>query len=782
MMTDIKKTDAEELSYLEIVKRNGNIKIPLIQRDYVQGRPSKKVTNIREKFIRDLYNCIITKSRLNLDFVYGSTTYEGRFIPLDGQQRLTTLLLLHLYLDGLRGEQNDKLNFHFTYETRDSSRLFCKNIIDNRYVLFNANALSIRQDGKNQSPSSIIRNQPWWLLKWDADPTIDGMLRMLDTIHSVFFNNWEVAATNLFSEDKLILFQFLKLENFYNPDDLFIKMNARGLPLTDFEIFKGKWMEQIETVYDPAEVKNMKTMIDVSWTDFLWPLRTQRKGLKNIDPFFQNLLKFIIGNSAASLSSKSVDFDVLFEANKKELSFSYGKYAEEYNVAFNKQMLDRIKEELDVMCCENSIFTKFRKNSIKHECWIDISEEWDFFVIKDRDNSNPNYKGRVALYAISRFSKMIPDSNDREINQWTRLIRNLVDNNRFDSSNDAVKAIKDIDAMLLELAEYYNKDNRSSSRVNDWVAQNKSFTPKGFTLSQWEEEKIKAELRKDEIWNTEIWNTEITQAERHPYLDGNIGIILWCSGEIGSEIPFDKNKLKRDIDKFKLYKEKCIKLFDEAGKKDSTVTSEFLLVCAMLTKGDYMPPLSADRRNIYNNPGHRDYSWKALFRIGYSTHIRSLEIIKEVLDDKNFNETNVSESLKTIIKTRRGKDMPLWRRLLTSECGNKILKHSYQGYIAFGDGKDCNSLIYCSSKRSGYNHLLNILYLEHIIKKYRSNVEVEVPWNIGSEENYSIKLNGLVLYYWNETWVGYKNGNKVFSTSTLAELVKFIRNAINIPI
>ena len=259
MATDIKKTNAEELSYMDIVRKEGNIKIPLIQRDYAQGRPSKKVTSIREKFVKDLYNSIITNTRFNLDFVYGATD-DKRFIPLDGQQRLTTLFLIHLYLDGLRGEQIEKLKFLFTYETRDSSRLFCEKIVANRYELFSIESLSgkVNSNGKvvKPIPSSVIRDQAWWLNRWNADPTIDGMLRMLDTIDSIFFKNWEKAATNLFSVDhNTILFQFLKLEDFYDPDDLFIKMNARGLPLTEFEIFKGKWMEQIENFYAPVEVK-----------------------------------------------------------------------------------------------------------------------------------------------------------------------------------------------------------------------------------------------------------------------------------------------------------------------------------------------------------------------------------------------------------------------------------------------------------------------------------------------------------------------------------------------
>lgn len=621
-------------------------------------------------------------------------------------------------------------------------------------------------------PSSIIRDQSWWLNKWNAAPTIDGMLRMLDTIDSIFFKSWEEAANNLFSADhNTILFQFLKLENFYDPDDLFIKMNARGLPLTEFEIFKGKWMEQIETLYEPAEIKSLKSLIDVSWTDFLWPLRTQRKELKNIDPFFQNLLKLIIGNSTASLLSNKVDFDILFEANKKELSFSYGKYTEEYNVVFDRVMLDRIKEELEAMCSPNSVFTKFRTSETKHEKWIDLEKEWQFFVIQDRDNNNPNYKGRVTLYALSRFSTLMPSTNDCEVNQWSRLIRNLIENTRFDSSNDAVRVIKDIDTMLLELTAYY-KENNGSSCVNDWVAQNTTFTPKGFTNSQWEEEKIKAELRKDSSWNDEI-----TKAEKHQYLNGKIGLILWCSGEITGLIPFSKNTLNRDLNKFKSYSEKCLKLFNEAGQKDSEVTSKFLLVRAMLSKGDYMPNLSADRKNFYNDPGHRDYSWKALFRINDYTHIDALNILKQVLDDDNFNSANVSESLKVIINKRKRKDIPLWRRLLTSDYGVQILSHSRQGFIAFADGKIQNALIYGSSKRSGYHSELNILYIENLLKKFKPKASVSVTWNMGTEADYSIDINGHTISYWNDKW-----HNNNITLTALNELVKFIRNAIDNPV
>ncbi|MCV5580090.1 DUF262 domain-containing protein, partial [Escherichia coli] len=71
----------------------------------------------------------------DLDFIYGSVTKNDtgrhRFTPLDGQQRLTTLFLLHWYLAQIAGQQESFRRVlstdghsHFTYETRSSSREF----------------------------------------------------------------------------------------------------------------------------------------------------------------------------------------------------------------------------------------------------------------------------------------------------------------------------------------------------------------------------------------------------------------------------------------------------------------------------------------------------------------------------------------------------------------------------------------------------------------------------------------------------------------------------------
>ena len=110
------------------------IEIPRIQRDYAQGRVSVlKKGEMDEKghrFIKYLFKSLKEGKDVELDFVYGEI-HDNVLIPLDGQQRLTTLFLLHWYLGNfeLDGTDITKLKnvlVNFTYETRKSSSAFCK--------------------------------------------------------------------------------------------------------------------------------------------------------------------------------------------------------------------------------------------------------------------------------------------------------------------------------------------------------------------------------------------------------------------------------------------------------------------------------------------------------------------------------------------------------------------------------------------------------------------------------------------------------------------------------
>ena len=67
-----------------------SVEIPLIQRDYAQGRTDSRVTEIRARFLDVLYDALASNAKVGLDFIYGDVE-DGTLRPLDGQQRLTTL-------------------------------------------------------------------------------------------------------------------------------------------------------------------------------------------------------------------------------------------------------------------------------------------------------------------------------------------------------------------------------------------------------------------------------------------------------------------------------------------------------------------------------------------------------------------------------------------------------------------------------------------------------------------------------------------------------------------
>ena len=146
------------------------IVIPIIQRDYAQGRRNSDVTRVRDRFLEALYKAV-TEKPITLDFVYGDIDDEGNMTPLDGQQRLTTLFLLHWYAakKGNIPEANYAFLKRFSYETRYSARYFCIDLVD-----FNPEFRT--------AISKEIMNQAWFPLDWENDPTISSMLVMLDAI------------------------------------------------------------------------------------------------------------------------------------------------------------------------------------------------------------------------------------------------------------------------------------------------------------------------------------------------------------------------------------------------------------------------------------------------------------------------------------------------------------------------------------------------------------------------------------------------------------------------
>jgi hypothetical protein len=240
----------------------GSVEIPLIQRDYAQGRSDAQVEEIRAGFLEVLLDAIAGGDPVGLDFVYGKV--QGTtFHPLDGQQRLTTLFLLHWYLASAAGRLDARAAWtRLSYATRPSARLFCQRL-----------AAGPLPPGETV-PSAWITDQAWYLHVWRADPTIQAILVMIDAIHQEIQRlhpglDVQAAWGRLTStESPAVSFYLLPLEDMDSDEDLYIKMNSRGKPLTPFENFKARFEQDIR---HSARAGEFAHKIDGAWSDLLWP-------------------------------------------------------------------------------------------------------------------------------------------------------------------------------------------------------------------------------------------------------------------------------------------------------------------------------------------------------------------------------------------------------------------------------------------------------------------------------------------------------------------------------
>ena len=119
----------------------------------------------------------------------------------------------------------------FTYETRVSSKRFCQHLIKNPIE---------NLDSGIQISSEII-DSAWFMASWKSDPTIQAILNMLDSIHSEM-SSCDDGLYNKLTNNNIITFEYINIKSseFKLTDELYIKMNSRGKPLTKFENFKAQ--------------------------------------------------------------------------------------------------------------------------------------------------------------------------------------------------------------------------------------------------------------------------------------------------------------------------------------------------------------------------------------------------------------------------------------------------------------------------------------------------------------------------------------------------------------
>lgn len=528
-------------TFLELQKQY-KIVIPQIQRDYAQGRVDKLNENKIKSydFIFKLIEILTTdKSALNLDFVYGYTreisTSQIAFIPLDGQQRLTTLWLLHWYLSPKQEIEKDKVIMlsvanevklwlqNFTYETRNSSKRFCEELIEN--------SLS-----KATDICATIKDTNWFMASWENDPTVISMLNMLDTIQKQDFDK-ETAWKNL-TENNKITFDYIDIKSneFKLTDELYIKMNSRGKPLTSFENFKAQFTEILSAKdtnyfnekldFEGTQVSYQEYFsfkIDSVWTDLFWNFSLAQD--KDVSDCFMNFFTYI-----AQMC--------YFKDNRN-------KQANDFNLSnndFSRFNIFKTKENTSILFKTLDFFYQI---TIDEQNQVQIEKINSFFSnLFQNGEINSTYQGQVRLFednakGINLFTKCLEEGNtfdnrnriilfciiqyiakfnitevNNELRYFIRVIRNLLQ-----ATRQRNETVYNTNVRINYFGSYWKLFEQLLNQVDVYdallgVIDNKDTNISDKALSN---EKEKAEIIKDNLVTSDIVTALFQLEESEPF-------------------------------------------------------------------------------------------------------------------------------------------------------------------------------------------------------------------------------------------------------------------------
>ena len=718
----------KEKKFKDIFKEGKQIVIPDIQRDYVQGRQDPKTKKIINKFLCNISQITPSLEKYDFNFIYGVIENE-KFIPVDGQQRLTLLFLLYWYEYFKSDKHSDKdYDFltRFTYDLRDSSRDFLKELTKKENVKELCNK-------KDKNLSNRIKDSNWFLFDWLQDPTINSILYVLDQIDEKFKDDTELS-------NKLDKISFLYEEVKADHEDLYIKLNSRGKPLDNFENFKANLIAQIQadSSYDNF-INNLE-----SWTEIFENLCENENNDDNekLEDLIQKTdnyyLRFLVGSLVCQhYYSKQEDDNYI-----KNIALGFtSPEREDFNILAN------VFETLNFLKNNKEEYKKYFSEKLRFK--TEINNNIDSY---EKLSYTFQFKHLLYLAVLLKAPKDDKTNCQDFISFFTKMIENSpsVDDN-FASFQRALHSI-------------FKIADKNENIYNHIIKSNDSEL-KGFDCNQYSEEIVKAKCS-----GTLLEKIRNVEERTKDYLDGNLASLLVFSSETEN---MDLPTSPEDIDekKFDLYSkllEIILQVLDNTNK-------EFLVKRALLTKGNYLLRNKKGNLAYFLKKKDRDYSWKNFLS---QTHKRERNYMKILLDDLtqkgNFNklelisQDKVEKYLKDIINQSNKQD---WRKYFIED--DFYIKES-AGCIKLGD--DIN--LQGNRTSHYYNYYMLVLSKKLGCKNFDSIKGEQASFTYN---DYSIELGD--RRYIEEKYFKIKKGDKEIclkdiSDSNLKNIITEIENLI----
>lgn len=517
-----------------------SFEIPIIQRDYAQGRSDERSKEIRKTFLGSLIAAVenYPQKNIELDFVYGKRN-KNKVYLLDGQQCITTLYLLHWYLAQRLQKPSLLKDVALSYRVRQYADEFTQKISDE----------STQIDFTSSIPSQAICNCTWFFDAWKHDPTVKGMLNTLDTIHELLKDK-KISEERYWQplEEGAVTFYWLDLEEHQLTDELYLKMNARGKQLSNFENFKASLAKRVADngwEKNIQEKESFSFKMDTIYTDLFWEYRGE-----------VNVIDYEVINFFAGMAMIGYALKENSEAQQKRIQELFNNPLSVRVEDFEKSDFERLTSYLD-------FYSAVEKISIETELWKYYNTDnkrglFEEFIKDENKGTEKKYDGatypqRVLFYALSELFMEAKDKNNIS-EDFIRVVRNIVENATIDSAQTFVGAIKLMSELLEGVQDIY------------WYLC-KTAIQSNFASYQVTQEKQKAERI---VANLE-WKDVIWEAEDHPMFKGDIGFLLL--------------ETENDLPLFKKRYEVAKEMFEEKGVKGK-YRENALLIRALVSRFD----------------------------------------------------------------------------------------------------------------------------------------------------------------------------------------------------
>ena len=646
----------QEYTFPKLLEQYDKMLVPMIQRDYAQGRLDKKATDVRKNLLNDIFS----GNEVHFDLVFGSVERrivdgaEKRcFIPVDGQQRLTTLFLLYLYGQRQLGLYQEVDLSKFSYDTRRAASDFCKSVTSEEWI--------IQED---KSVSEVIKDASWYMEYWAKDPTVEGMLNMLDAIHE---KTKEKGYPNL----ENVKFYFFDLESNGLNENLYLKMNSRGKPLTAFENLKAKiekvlpdnividekYFPECDAAPKDSSKEKWKFFMDRDWTETFWDEDHPEKYDESITKF---IVRFLSGywaaygtdeeqmaNDLKSLNGKDSYADFIpFEPIKKVLDLEY---------AFPKlaYALTTITEDSKITpywCGDNNRIDVLDKSEYKLLAVVVT------YVLFDGDKPAMRFAWNIAENYVSGYNNFIT---------YCKRAKEIHNKYKPEENNAFYKTLSN------------NGFNDPSNQLKEEIAKGQQILDENGGLR-----KYIGSCKKEDGTDYQTWEEIIIEAEKYAFFKGAIrflftdgeGYIKWCD--------FDTKwcNIKR--------------YFDEKGEIVKKYKTNAILLRALLS-----------RINIGENwfGYYKEFWHTSLLNSNYRSAVHYLLITSKLEIDENCEQN--------------------W---VTDDCLLQNLLACYDRWHILTNWKGFNVLTRYSQRRSDATSYKEIVVLNDLRNSLLNNDNIEI--------------------------------------------------------